>query len=77
MRCPNCDSKRTSSFLYGFNSPRRVYYCKKCKKLFYIKVEEIKPFACSKCGKPIIADMGKYVALGNNKTRHKRCPKTQ
>lgn len=75
MRCPNCDSKRTISFLYGLISPRRVHYCKKCKKLFYIKVEEIEPFICCKCSKPIIMDMGKYVVLANNKIKHKRCPR--
>lgn len=75
MRCPECDKKRLTSFLYGNASPKRVHYCKKCEKIFYIKIVEVFPYICYKCNKPIISDIGKMIFLANGKVKHKRCPR--
>jgi ribosomal protein L37E len=75
MRCPFCDSKRTTSFMYGLHQPKRTIYCKRCGRLARVQVEEVEPLICSKCGNPIIADAGKYTLYGNNKVRHRRCPR--
>jgi hypothetical protein len=70
MRCPECDRK-TKRLIYGFN-PHQVHYCRKCYKIFLIKVEVIEPYECAKCGKPIILEKAIYMA--NGKVRHRRCP---
>jgi DNA-directed RNA polymerase subunit RPC12/RpoP len=75
IRCPNCDSRRVTKFLYGLQNFRRAYLCRACKKFYYMKVEEIVPFICSKCDGEIVCDSSKYTVMANNTTKHNRCPR--
>jgi hypothetical protein len=71
MRCPECNRKM-KRFIYGFNQ-RLVDYCRRCRKIFEIKVEVIEPLKCVKCGNTILWEKAIYMA--NGKVRHRRCPK--
>lgn len=76
MRCPDCDRKFRKTLIYGTPlTPRKVYYCRYCNKLYYIKVEVVDPLTCNKCKQPIMVDTGKCNFFGNGKATHKRCPK--
>ena len=75
IRCPICGGKKLSVFMYGALSPRKVHHCRRCKKIFYIKIEDIEPFICSKCNFPIFTDQ--YYLMGNNKYKHRYCGRKQ
>ena len=69
MRCPFCDSKRVTDFV-----TRKK--CRACGKLYTVTVKEVAAEICYKCGKRI-EDPAKRVLMGNGKTKHFRCKRTE
>lgn len=77
MHCPVCRKARgVKKFIYGdITHPIVIVWCKTCKQMFHTTI--ISPYICSKCGKPVIADITKYKIMGSRKVFHSRCPKKE